>query len=165
MKAPAKPNGRVLQLVESLEDNNQRLVEENINLRQQVARLKAEATELHKEVMDIEAERDDWIKECASERTKRETQRNATYEQVKAEFERKYQVLDILLSTMDHDTWFSIIASREDAYQSRVQKHQLELQVKVEEVERLREANRQSETEMKVLRSFCTTLQFAMSPN
>jgi hypothetical protein len=158
MTAPAKPNTRVSQLVASLEDNNQRLVEENNNLRQQVARLGSKVANLRKEVMNIEAERDDWTKECHRERAKRETEQNATYEKVKAEFEKKHQVLDTLLSTMDHDIWFSIIASRENAYQSRVQKQQLELQAKGEEVERLTEVNRQSETEMKVLRSFCMTL-------
>jgi hypothetical protein len=58
---------------------------------------------------------------------------------------------------MDHETWFAIIASRESAYQSRVQKLQLEIQ-------RLAAANRQVETEMAVLRSFSMEFSFAMSP-
>jgi len=148
METYAKLPGRVVsQMVQGLEDNNQRLVEDNVNLRQEVARLTEEIAKLHKEVTDVEAERDDWIKECATERSKRDGEPDLAYEKAKAEYEKNHQVLAIHLSAMDHDTWFSIIASRENAYQLRVQKLQLE-------VERLTAANSQCETEMAVLRSF-----------
>jgi chromosome segregation ATPase len=159
METDARPPGRIVsQMVQGLEDNNQRLVEDNINLRQELERMTAEISTLHKAVTDVEAERDDWIKECATERSKRDGVRDLTHEQAKAEYEQKYQVLDIHLSAMDHDTWFSIIASRENTYQSRVQKLQLE-------IERLAAVNRQCETEMAVLRSFCMAFLSALSPD
>jgi cell division protein FtsB len=166
MAARARPNGRsVSGMVLGLEDDNHRLVEENARLQEEISRLRAETANLGKEVTNIEAERDDYIKECAAERSKEEDVRKIIYAQVKAEFERPHQVLDILHSTMDHDTWFSIIDSRENAYNSRIQKQQLAFQVKEKEIEELRKTNRQKETEMAVLRSWSMTLLFTMAPD
>jgi chromosome segregation ATPase len=157
-ESAGSPAGHVVsEMVAGLEDHNVLLVAENASLRQELERVTTELASLQKDVMDIEAERDDWIKEYESQRKQRKAERDLMHQQVKAEYEQQYQVLTTNLSVMDHETWFAIIASRESAYQFRVQKLQLEIQ-------RLAAANRQVETEMAVLRSFSMEFSFAMSP-
>jgi hypothetical protein len=161
---------RISQMVEGLEEDHHRLMEDNKFLRRELGKARDEADDLRQELMDVEAERDDYRSECNTARNQPTSQQNMIYQQIKAEFDQKYQVLDILMSNMDHDTWFAIIASREEAYQANVQKQRQELnakteelKAKTEEIERLKAINRQNETEMEVLRSFCKTLHICCS--
>jgi predicted nucleic acid-binding Zn-ribbon protein len=165
MATAALPNGHSLSLlVRGLEDDNHRLEQENSSLREEIARLRAQNSDLRKEATDVEAERDDYKRECSEGKCKTEAMQKTIYEQMKAEFEQKYQVLNLLASNMDLETWFSIIDSRENAYHSRVQNQHVMLQDRDKEIEKLKEVNRQKETEMSVLRSWSmNTFLFAVT--
>jgi hypothetical protein len=157
--APRQTGRTVSQMVQALEDSHQRLVEDNIKLRQERDRQASQIAELRDDLTNAEAERDDW-KESATELKEENltlaqarAEAGLKPEQAKADVEQQPQLPNITLQDMDREAWIQIITSREGAYQMSLQK------VKLENA-RLVAVIRNNETEMAVMRSFCMESKF-----